>query len=529
MQATAVAERTIRMIPVSKNIFTKIPINVLRTLNVAAYARVSTKHEEQTSSYEAQVKHYTNHIKSKPEWNFVKVYTDKKTATNTKKREGFNDMIKDALDGKIDLIITKSAQRFARNTVDSLVAIRKLKEKGVEIYFEKENVWTLDAKGELLITIMSSMAQEESRSISENVKWGQEKRRKEGKVYMSYKSFLGYEKGEDGLPKIVEKEAEIVRQIYTLFLEGKTLFTIAKILTGNGGLTKKGKPWSQTTLRSILTNEKYKGDAILQKTYCVDFLTKKMKKNEGELPKFYVENSHPAIVSKEIFDMAQSEMHRRKSVGLRNSSAGIFSAKIICGDCDSFYGSKVWHSNSKYRRRVWQCRNKFKNKAKCKTPHFTEDQLKELFLKAFNQIISDKDTLLSDCEMILAMFTDSKELDKKIAGIEEKYDNISKLIEAHIDENATTKLNQKQYKAKHQAYLEQYEKEKSKLENLQILKVEREAKTHKIKAFIDQIKENGELITEFNEELFFATVEKITVNVDKSAVFTFKNGIEIEI
>jgi hypothetical protein len=327
----------------------------------------------------------------------------------------------------------------------------------------------------------------------------------------------------------VEKEAEIIRLIYTLFLEGKTFFTIAKILTEGGGLTKKGKPWSQTTIRSILTNEKYKGDAILQKTFCTDFLTKKVKKNEGELPRYYVQNSHPAIVSEEIFDMVQAEIKKRKELGLRNSSAGTFSAKIICGDCECFFGSKVWHSNTKYRRKIWQCRNKFKSAKKCKTPHFTEDHLKDLFLKAFNQIISDKENLLSDCEMILSMFTDTKEIDKKIEVTQEKQDNTFKLIETLIDENATTKLNQKQYRAKHRTYFEQYEKEKSKLENLQNLKIERKAKSQKIKAFIDQIKENSEIITEFDEELFFATIEKITVSSDGIQTFTFKNGTEVTI
>ena len=198
---------------------------------VAVYARVSTGSEEQLTSYEAQVDYYTKYIKSKEEWEFVHVYTDEGiTATNTKRRYGFNQMIQDALNGKIDLIVTKSVSRFARNTVDSLTAVRKLKEKGVEVYFEKENIYTLDAKGELLITIMSSLAQEESRSISENVTWGQRKRFADGKVSLPYKKFLGYEKGEDGFPRVVEKEAKIVRLIYRMFIEGKTISAISAVV-----------------------------------------------------------------------------------------------------------------------------------------------------------------------------------------------------------------------------------------------------------------------------------------------------------
>lgn len=219
------------------------------------------------------------------------------SGTSTKYRTGFNQMIEGALDGKIDLIVTKSISRFARNTVDSLVTIRKLKEHGVECFFEKENIYTFDSKGELLITIMSSIAQEESRSISENVTWGQRKRFADGKVSMPYKHFLGYCKGPDGQPQIVEKEAAVVRSIYLMFLEGHAPTYIAKMLTDKGIPTPTGKTrWSCSSVESILTNEKYKGDALLQKKFTVDFLTKKQKVNEGEVPQYYVTDSHESIV-----------------------------------------------------------------------------------------------------------------------------------------------------------------------------------------------------------------------------------------
>ena len=260
-----------------------------KLLGELAYARVSTSSEEQLTSYEAQVDYYTHFIQSKPEWEFVKVYTDEGiSAVNTKKREGFNQMVQDALNGKIDLIVTKSVSRFARNTVDSLVTVRKLKEKGVEVYFEKENIYTLDSKGELLITIMSSLAQEESRSISQNVTWGQRKRFADGKISLPYSHFLGYRKGDNGLPEIVPEEAKTVRWIYSLFLSGKTTSSIANLLTKEGIPTPAGKKkWAASTVESILKNEKYKGDALLQKAFTVDFLTKKQKKNEGEVPQYW--------------------------------------------------------------------------------------------------------------------------------------------------------------------------------------------------------------------------------------------------
>jgi DNA invertase Pin-like site-specific DNA recombinase len=269
----------VTMMPPTIDMATKNVLTAQVKKRVAGYARVSTDQDEQQNSYEAQVDFYTNHIKSNDAWEFVEVYTDEGiSATNTKKRDGFNRMIADAMAGRIDLILTKSVSRFARNTVDSLTTVRRLKEKGVEVYFEKENIYTLDSKGELLITIMSSLAQEESRSISENVTWGQRKRMADGKVSLPYKQFLGYEKGEDGIPKIVESEAETVRLIYMMYLNGKTVSAIASHLTEQGILTPAGKrKWNVSTILSILTNEKYKGDALLQ-IFCSELIKSHTRK-----------------------------------------------------------------------------------------------------------------------------------------------------------------------------------------------------------------------------------------------------------
>ena len=261
---------------------------------VAAYARVSTDSDEQLTSYEAQVDYYTKLIQGRDDWEFITIYTDEGiSAVNTKRRDGFNQMVADGLSSKFDLLVTKSVSRFARNTVDSLTAVRKLKEVGCEVWFEKENIYTLDSKGELLITIMSSLAQEESRSISENVTWGQRKRMADGKITLPYGQFLGYEKGEDGSPKIVPAEAEIVRFIFRLYMEGKTFSAIAKHLEQHDIPSPAGKKkWQARVVQSMLTNEKYKGHALMQKTYCANFLTKKMVKNTGQVQQYYVEDSH---------------------------------------------------------------------------------------------------------------------------------------------------------------------------------------------------------------------------------------------
>ena len=332
----------ITIIPATKALYSRA--SEKKTLRrVAAYARVSTDSDEQYTSYEAQIDYYTQYIAAHPEWRFVKVYTDEGiSGLNTKKREGFNEMIRDALAGGIDLIVTKSVSRFARNTVDSLTTIRALKDVGCEVYFEKENIWTFDGKGELLISIMSSLAQEESRSISENVTWGQRKRFADGKVSLPYKHFLGYRKGPDGLPEIVPEEAETVRHIYDLFMSGMTTFAVAKQLTAEGIPTPAGKQnWSSSTVESILNNEKYRGSALLQKRFTVDFLQKKLKVNEGEVPQYYVENSHPAIVTSELFDQVQEEIKRRKQLGRSYRSGSIFSCRLVCEDCGEFFGPKV--------------------------------------------------------------------------------------------------------------------------------------------------------------------------------------------
>ena len=290
-----------------------------RKKRVAAYARVSTTRESQQTSYEAQIHYYTSYIQQRSDWAFAGIYAeDGVTGTSTRKRTEFQKMMRDALDGKMDLIITKSVSRFARNTVDSLTAIRKLKEHGVECYFEKENIWTFDAKGELLITIMSSLAQEESRSISENTRWGMRKAFQNGKVFVPFCHFLGYDRGANGELQVNPKEAETVRLIYQLFLEGQTFYKIAAELTKRQIPTPYGKRiWSDRTVKNILQNEKYRGDALLQKQYSRDFLDRAMRKNHGEVPQYYIEGNHEAIIEPQIFEAAQAELRRRAEVWCR--------------------------------------------------------------------------------------------------------------------------------------------------------------------------------------------------------------------
>ncbi len=394
-------ERQVTVIPATRENHCISNVDVSKKIRVAAYARVSTDYDEQQSSYETQVNYYTKYIKEHEGWQFVKVYADEGVSgLSTTKRDSFNAMIADALAGKIDLIITKSVSRFARNTVDSLTTIRTLKEHNVECYFEKENIWTLDSKGELMLTIMSSIAQEESRSISENVRWGKRKSMADGKVSVSYSKFLGYKKGKSGGLVIDEEQASIVRRIFSMYLQGYNPSNIARILTDENISTPFGKSqWRYHTVLRILTNEKYKGDALLQKYYISDFLTKKLVKNNGELKQYYVKGNHEAIIEPEIYDHTQQLIKFGKN-GKRQRSGNLLSSKIICGDCGGIYGLKVWHSNEKYRKTVWQCNNKFEGQ-KCSTPYFTEEQIKNLFVKAVNELLLSRNDIFSEYNEIL--------------------------------------------------------------------------------------------------------------------------------
>ena len=524
-------KKSITVIPATKNKFTSMPTTSVAKRRVAAYARVSTDSDEQFTSYEAQIDYYTKFINQREDWIFVKVYTDEGiSGTNTKKRDGFNEMIKDALDGKIDLIVTKSVSRFARNTVDSLVTVRKLKEHGTEIFFEKENIYTFDSKGELLITIMSSLAQEESRSLSENVTWGQRKRFSDGKVRMNYKRFLGYEKGEDGKPVVNEVEAEIVRLIYRLFLNGKTPCGICKELERMGIPTVSGKPkWSQSTVHSILTNEKYKGDALLQKKFTVDFLTKKMKVNEGEVPQYYVEDSHPPIVTKLIFDIVQTEMARRQKLGKTYSGNSIYSSKVVCGDCGSFYGSKLWHSNDKYKIVIYQCNGKFKTAEKCKTPHLMVEDIQDAFVRAYNLAMTDKTRVIEDCYLMIETVCDCTELNTEIETLNEELKIISELVNQCVNDNARRKQSQEEYAKKYNSLVRRYEKAEKKLNVAVAERKERINKEREMRVFIESLKNKPDSIDSFDEELWITLIEKVVVQQNRHYEVFFKNGQKISL
>ena len=519
----------VTQIPATKNLFTTKPTSVKQKRRVAGYARVSTDKDEQFTSYEAQVDYYTDYICRNPDWDFVKVYTDEGiTGTSTAHRDGFNEMVKDALAGKIDLIVTKSVSRFARNTVDSLVTIRDLKAHGVEVFFEKENIYTFDGKGELLLTIMSSIAQEESRSISENVTWGHRKRFADGKILMSYRNFLGYERGEDGMPVINPKEAEVVRSIYRMFMEGKTPFAIAKALEKKKVPTPTGKThWSDSSIINILTNEKYKGDALLQKTFTVDFLTKKKKTNEGEVPQYYVQGSHPAIIPPVEWEAVQSEFARRKSVGKAYSGASVFASRLVCSDCGEYFGMKVWHSTDAYRKEIYRCNHKFGREHICNTPHLTAQQIQTMFLRAYNELMRDRTQVIADCAMLREQVLDCSKQEQSLLEVEREMAVTTALVAARVEENATTVQEQDEYNRKMAALEEQYNAQKAKRDALLLEIKDKKARAESISAFMRTLANNELVLDEWDESLWLTLIDKGTVLPDGSINFLFKNGTEI--
>lgn len=375
-------------------------------LRVAAYCRVSTNNEDQLSSFDNQVQYYTEHIERNPNYAMAGIYADEGiTGTSVRRRDQFKKMIEDCEAGKIDLIITKSISRFARNTRDCLEYSRKLKNLGIGIYFEKENINTLDTSGELLFTILSSLAQEESRSTSENCKWGIRTKFKQGIYHINTNRFLGYDKDSDGLLIINKAQALIVRRIYYEFMWGLNPDTISKRLNDEGVPGCMGQPrWTAGTIVRILENEKYKGEALLQKYFTVDFLDKKTVKNEGQLEQIWVKNSHPAIIPSELWETVQLELKRRKLYmekhGLRTlgryTDEQPFSCKVVCGNCKNVYWRRtLTRSNGKFK--VWQCGKRYRTKGviECENRYnLYESDLEKAFMTGWNSIIRSRESFI---------------------------------------------------------------------------------------------------------------------------------------
>ena len=453
---------------------------------VAAYARVSTDMEEQEKSYKAQVDYYKKFIMQNNDWEFVNVYADEGiSGLNTKKRIGFKKMIEDANSGKIDLILTKSISRFARNTVDSIQTIRELKARDIEVIFEKENIKTLDPTCEMVLTIMSSLAQEESRSISQNCTWGQRKRFSDGRYSVAYSRFLGY----DNHFKVNESEAATVRLIFDLFLKGKTFTEIKNELKRQNIRTVTGKTtWENSVIKSILSNEKYCGDALLQKSYTKDYITKKHVKNNGNVAQYYVNGGHEAIISKEEFELAKIELKLRDEnrIGKRD----IFSGKLICSECGGKYYKVT--ERSRYNDKIWivyKCDNR---KEGCTSKSIKIEMVKELFLDELKRKIKIN---YNKFDSIIGTVVDYVNIDGLLS---EKEDIINKIdILSNKERNELT--------------IRCIEKLK---QELVILDKKIAVRKNTI-ALANRLKKNTRSL-EFDDNLFLSLVKKVYIDKDKN-------------
>ena len=470
MQATAQATppKVVHMIPAKIDLQEEVK-HARKQLRVAAYCRVSTKQEDQLNSYDVQRRAYTDKINGEPGWTMVGIYADKGiTGTSIKKRDDFNKLMRHCKQGKVDMIITKSVARFARNTLDCLKHTRMLKEYNVDVYFEEQGIHSIQPGSEFYITIYGSIAQSESENISANVRWGKAQSAKEGNVPFQYKRFLGYRRGSDGKPEIDPDQAVVVKRIYERFLAGDSLATIANDLNTDGIPTPSGiGQWQRGTIESILTNEKYKGDAILNKTYIRDCLSKKVMINNGERPKYYVENNHPAIIDSATFGRVQEEMARRcgkrkvKQVGTKTEQ-GRYSSKyaltelLICGECGTPYRRCTWAANGK-KKVVWRCINRLDyGKKYCHdSPSIEESVLQEAIMNAVLQTAKQNVEVLKTLKLHIGMglsaeTTEDNSLDLqiRIAEIEAEFQKMLKAIaadnvEAFDEEKAKALMDEK--------------------------------------------------------------------------------------
>jgi len=520
-----VLSKNVTVIPAIKRVGNNKNNESKPKIRVAAYCRVSTDSDEQATSYEIQIEHYTNYIKKNKEWELAGIFADDGiTGTNTKKRDEFNRMIEECMAGNIDMIITKSISRFARNTLDCLKYIRQLKDENIAVFFEKENINTMDSKGEVLLTIMASLAQQESQSLSQNVKIGIQYRYQQGEVQVNHNRFLGYTKDESKQLVIEPEGAEIVKRIYREYLEGASLLQIARGLESDGVLTAAGKAkWRPETLKKILQNEKYIGDALLQKTYTVDFLSKKRVKNNGIVPQYYVENSHEPIIPRDLYMQVQEEMVRRASIQSgKSGKKRVYSSKyalssiVYCGQCSDIYRRVHWN-NRGYKSIVWRCVSRLEEKgSNCTSPTINEETLQTAVVKAINELLANKEPFLS---MIQKNIT---------TVLNEENDNATDDIDSKLEELQQQLLIQAKSKTDYNKVADKIYRLRELKQNALVENAEREGKRQRVVEMTEYLNEQSYELEEYDEQLVRRLIEKVTIFYEKLTV-EFKSGVEINV
>ena len=519
----------------------------IKLKRVAAYCRVSTDSEDQLQSYHSQVKYYTDLINENPDWTMAGIYADEAiTGTQIDKRLDFQRLINDCMNGDIDMVITKSISRFARNTLDTLKYVRQLKEMNVAVFFEEENINTLTMDGELLLVILSSVAQQEVENISANVKKGLKMKMQRGEL-VGFHGCLGYDYDKENKTiSINEEEAEIVRYIFKRYLEGAGGSVIGRELENLGYKSPRGSSkWSATTVLGIIKNEKYKGDLLMGKTFTLDPITKRRLENFGEEDKFYIKDHHEPIISQEDFDKAQAIRLRRaknrNTVGSKNGKRDKFSRKyafsclLECGFCGSNLSRRSWHSNSQYKKTIWQCvTGTKKGKKFCpESKGIEEIAIEKAFLESYRQLTSNnKDIVNGFLELVEACLND-KSLEKSIRKLEREITKISNKQNSLVDLRLEEKIDSQLYEEKYLSLQKQYTEKNMEKEDLEFnLKNNNEIK-NRMKTFKTML-EKKEVLKDFDRYVFESIVEKVIVgeidengNVDPyKLTFVYKTGFK---
>ncbi len=506
-------------------------------LRVCAYCRVSTMHEEQQNSFDAQIRHYSAMIESNLDWKFAGIYADEGISGKSKKnRTEFLRMIRDAENRKIDLIITKSISRFARNTADCIETVRLLKGWGVGVLFEKENINTLSAESELILTILSSIAEEELISTSQNIRWSNQKRFKQGKMHLVTERFMGYDRDGKGGLVINEEQAVIVRRVFNESISGKGVTIIARDLEADGIKNVSGGiRWQPSVILGMLRNEKYVGDAILQKTVTANSITFKRKANEGEAPMYYIKDNHPPIIEREKFELVQELLAERArgkgyspEMAWKYQTRYPFSHKIICGNCGRGFRHQIHNCSTTFRQDFWGCANYIERRVTtCDMRPIKNNTIEKLFVRVFNKLLMNGH-LLANFSATLRLVSHAKIGGGKLDDINAEIDSLLK------QEHVLLQLYEKGVTDKTLLRIEHEEL----IGKLGSLRAERNSIIQQIEGQDERVKQTDELISffermdnpieSFDAELFETIVDKLVVKERECIVFRLKNGMELE-
>lgn len=533
----------------NKKVVTKIEANPLLAeqnghkdvLRVAAYCRVSTDANDQIESYKAQRAHYSDVIARNPNWKIADIYADEGiSGTMVRKRDDFKRMIKDCKQGKIDLILTKSVARFARNTVDSLRYVRQLKAQGIGVYFEEQSLDTLKEESEMALGIYSVLAQAESENISANVRWGIRQRMRSGTFKFRY-NLLGYVKGADGEPKIVEKEAEIIRWIFQLYLDGNSLDQIRLLLDAKKIPTAKGVTrWSRQVIQNILANERYCGDMLLQKTYVENCITKKVKKNRGEMPKYLITDNHPAIIERSVFKAVQMETARRnskrKSADCAITEQGKHSGKyaltdiLVCGECGSTYRRITWKKRNGEKRKVWRCLSRIEHGTQyCKhSPAIEEDILHNTICHALNRAIGEQEEIMQlfTANLSYAVTQDDETLNTY--AIEKQIQELDKEMDNAVKQSKTSGTDLKHFQGVIRQLCEQMSALRQQLEITKAKIASNATVSYEVERIKKILSDKKTALCDYTDTAVRYLVQYIRVAEDGRLIILLKGGMEIQ-